>query len=200
MNLQKMRMTAEHLDRFAKIMSGFMKAGAIVCAVFAVLVLVFGESMFDTGHTTLDLDFVKLHLAPEYTDLNSAMRAYTVTGLAVGSAVLYGIFRGLHHLRLLLAPVKEGRPFEKEVSVQMKSIAWLILIIGAFIQIAGIVCRIFLSHAFPIEAFFASPAVTRIEYVYTMDFGFVLMFCLVMFLSRIFEYGQQLQQESDETL
>ena len=200
MNLEKMKTTAEHLDRFAKIMAGFMKAGAIVCAVFAVLVLVLGESMFDTGHTTLDLDFLKLHLSPEYTDLNSAMLAYTITCLAVGSAVFYGISRGLHHLRLLLAPMKEGRPFEKEVSVQMRSIAWLILIIGAIVQIAGIVCRIFLSHAFPIPDFFAPGAVMKIEYVYTMDFGFVLMFCLVLFLSRIFEYGQQLQQESDETL
>jgi len=197
---KRMITTAEHLDRFCKIMAGFMKAGAIVCAVFAVLVLVFGELMYDTGHTTLDLDFVKLHLGQEYTGVNSAMIAYTITTLTVVGAVLYGIFRGLHHLRLLLAPVKEGRPFEKEVSKQMRSIAWLILIIGAIVQISGIVSRIFLTHAFPIEAFFASPAVTKIEYVYTMDFGFVLMFCLVMFLSRIFEYGQQLQQESDETL
>lgn len=200
MNQKKMIATAEHLDRFCKIVAGFMKAGAIVCVVFAVLVLVFGEAMFDTGHTTLDLDFVKLHLASEYNDVNSAMLAYTVTGLAVGSAVLYGIFRGLHHLQLMLAPMKEGRPFEKEVSVQMRSIAWLVLIIGAIVQISGIVCRIFLTHAFPIEEFFVSTAVTKIEYVYSMDFGFVLMFCLVMFLSRIFEYGQLLQQESDETL
>lgn len=200
MNQKKMIATAEHLDRFCKITAVFMKACAIVCAVFAVLVLIFGKAMFDTGSTTLDLDFVKLHLAPEYQAVNPMMQAYVLTGLIAGAVVLFASYRGLEILRLILAPMKSGRPFEENVADNLKKLAWLILIIGAVIQIGGIAARIFITKAFPMEEFFVSSAVVELEYVYTMDFGFVLVFCIVMFLSYVFAYGQRLQQESDETL
>ena len=47
---------------------------------------------------------------------------------------------------------------------------------------------------------FASAAVSKTEFVFTMNFGFVLIACIIFFLSYIFSYGQALQQESDETL
>jgi len=43
-------------------------------------------------------------------------------------------------------------------------------------------------------------AVEKLEYVFTVDFGFVAVFCVLMLLSYIFTYGQALQRESDETL
>ena len=50
------------------------------------------------------------------------------------------------------------------------------------------------------DAIFSAPAIHSVEYVFTLDFGFVWLFCVVRFLAQIFAYGQQLQQESDETL
>ena len=103
-------------------------------------------------------------------------------------------------LRSILAPMKEGRPFDTEVSAGLRKLAWIILIGGGVIEVLGIVARVLQTKALPMDAIFASPAIESVEYVYTMDLGFAWMFIVVMLLARIFEYGQQLQQESDETL
>ena len=77
---------------------------------------------------------------------------------------------------------------------------WIILAGGGLIQLLGILGRVWLVKSLPMDVIFSSPAIASVEYVFTMDFGFVWMFFVVLLLSRIFEYGQVLQQESDETL
>ena len=71
---------------------------------------------------------------------------------------------------------------------------------GGLLQVLGMVGRMMLARALPMDVIFSSPAIESVEYVFTIDLGFVWIFCIVIFLSQIFEYGQKLQQESDETL
>ncbi len=200
MDNRKMITAAGHLDTVLRIMDGFMKAFAIVFAVFIMLMKFFREKMVVPGSLSLDLDFVKLHLAGEYGQVTGLFLNYIdvilISGILIGIAIRYGI----RFLRKILEPMKEGRPFDAEVPVHLKKFAWVILIGGGLIQVMGIVGRALLARAMPMDAIFSSPAIESVEYVFTMDFGFVWLFCVVMFLARIFEYGQRLQQESDETL
>ena len=56
---------------------------------------------------------------------------------------------------------------------------------------------------FKLAAFGVDPfqvTMSGIDQVFTLDFGFVWIFFVMILLARIFEYGQQLQLESDETL
>lgn len=200
MENQKMITTAKNLDVVVKVMAGFTGAGAVVCGVFAVLVGIFGESMFQGGMTTLDLDFLKIHLVPDYQFSIRLMRIYVMAALMGLVPLFFGITKGLDYLRRILEPMKLGRPFETEVVIYLKKIAWLILILGAVTQVAGVICRVLLARAFDLEKILTSPAIAGMEYVISVDFGFVLVFALVMFLARIFEYGQNLQREADETL
>lgn len=199
MNNRKMITAAGNWDTMLRIVEGFMKAFAIVFAVFFVLLKVFREKMV-AGAFTLDLDFVKLHLAQEYAQtgrlLLNQMDMVLISGILICIAVRYGI----GYLRKVLAPMKEGRPFDGEAPMYLKKIAWVILIGGGLIQVLGIAGRAMMIRALPMDAIFASAAIERVEYVFTVDFGFVCLACAVLLLSRIFEYGQRLQQESDETL
>lgn len=96
--------------------------------------------------------------------------------------------------------MKEGRPFEADIPANLKKLAWTVFVIGAVTQIAGIAERIILANAYPIEQILSSSTIAKIEYSYTIDFNFVLISCIILFLSYIFAYGQELQKESDETL
>lgn len=199
MNNTKMVTTAKNLDSILKVMEGIMKAIAIVFAVFFVLMKIFGQKMvMDT--VTLDLDFVKLHLAGEYTMVTGSVLNYIdlilLTGCLGGIAIRYA----LGALRSILAPVKECRPFDREVADGLRKLAWIILAGGGVVQGLGLASRALLAGSLPMDVIFSSPAIESVEYVYTMEFGFVWMFVVLMLLSRIFEYGRQLQQESDETL
>ena len=199
MSNKKMITTARNLDMILKIVEGFMMAFAIVFAVFVVLMKIFKEKMV-MGTFSLDLDFVKLHLAGEYGEITGAVLNHIDMILITGCVGCIAIRYALKVLRSILAPMKEGRPFDTEVSAGLRKLAWIILIGGGVIEVLGIVARVLQTKALPMDAIFASPAIESVEYVYTMDLGFVWVFIVVMLLARIFEYGQQLQLESDETL
>lgn len=200
MDNKKMVTAAGHLDTVLRIAEGFMKAFAIVFAVFFVLVKIFGEKMVAETFS-LDLDFVKLHLVETYGGIPAGLvEAQVEVILIVGLIGCIFIRYGIGFLRRILAPMKEGRPFDGEVSVHLKKFAWVLLIGSGLVQVVGLVERAMLIRALPMDAIFSSPAIGSVEYVYTMDFGFVWMFVVLQLLARVFEYGQRLQQESDETL
>ena len=152
------------------------------------------------GAFTLDLDFVKLHLAEEYAQIGGLLLNHMDLVLISGILICIAVRFGIGYLRKVLAPMKEGRPFDGETPVYLKKTAWVILIGGGLVQVLGIVSRALMIRALPMEEIFSSPAIDSVEYVFTMDFGFVWVFVVLQLLARVFEYGQRLQQESDETL
>ena len=199
MDNKKMITTARNLDTIFKFTEGFMKAFAIVFAVFFVLMKIFKEKMV-TGSFSLDLDFVKLHLTGEYGAVTGLVLNHIDLILISGCLGCIAIRYGLKVIRSILAPMKEGRPFDEEVPAGLRKLAWICLVGGGLIQLLGIAGRILLVNALPMDVIFSSPAIESVEYVYMFDFGFVWMFVVMILLARIFEYGQKLQQESDETL
>ena len=156
--------------------------------------------MFDVASLTLDLDFVKLHLNDQYKVATDGMKLYTSLGL-VSAAVSFGIISwSVRLLRKILAPMMDGRPFDAVVPGTLKNAAWVVLGGGIIIQILGIVERFVATKAYPMDLVFASDAIDKWEFVFTMDYTFVLVFFVLMLLSYVFSYGVQLQKESDETL
>ena len=196
----KLTQTAHTIDRIVKICANIFKAFVIVLLVFSVLVPLLGEKIFAAGSVTAELGFVKLHLAPEYQGISAMVKIYTVVSLlcgCVGCAMLAYI---CSLLRQILAPMKEGRPFEKRVCTDMRKIAWAILIGGGINEILKLIEQVFVIKALPMDRLFSADAVTFKEYMFTVDGSFVLLFFVILFLSYIFSYGQFLQQEADETI
>lgn len=200
MENNKMMNTAKTLDIFAKVAGGIFSAVGFVCLVFAVLVLIFGEKMFVAGSLTLDLDFLKLHIAENLQAVTGMMKLYTVLGLLSAAVLLFVLRFVCLYLRAILNPMKEGRPFEADIPIYLRRTAWLCLGGGLAAELIGIAERVILARAYPMDQIFSSDAITKIEYVFTFDFGFVWIFVAFMFLSYVFSYGQKLQQEADETL
>ena len=96
--------------------------------------------------------------------------------------------------------MKNGRPFEEGISANLKKVGIWVLVGGFLSELVGIVARILLINAYSVDELFASAAISKTEFVLTMNLGFVLIACVIFFLSYIFAYGHVLQQESDETL
>ena len=176
-----------------------MQAFAIVFAVFVVLLKIFKEKMV-VGTFSLDLDFVKLNLAGEYGAVTGSVLNHIDLILITGCLGAIAIRYALGVLRSILAPVKAGRPFDSEVPIGFRKLAWIVLLGGGLIEVLGVAGRVLLARSLPMDVIFSSPAIESVEYVFTLDFGFVWIFFVMILLARIFEYGQQLQLESDETL
>ncbi len=200
MNDKKFMTTAKHLDITAKICGSLFQAAGIVLLIFAALVLLLGEKMFDTSSLSLDLDFLKLYLSEAHRGVSAEVKGYTIFGLLSGSLLCFLTWYTAKLLRKILTPMKSGRPFEADIPGHLKKISWIVLIGGIVSQILSFLQSLLLIRAYPMEDLFASSVIEKIEYAFTADFNFVLLFCAVRFLSYIFSYGQTLQQESDETL
>ena len=198
--LEKLSATAKNGDTIAKIVGSVLQVCAIVFLVFAVLVLILGEKMYEIGSLSLDLDFITLHLSSQYQTITDMMKLYTAASL-VSAAVSFAVISWCIQLfRKILAPMMEGRPFDAIVPGTLKKAAWVVLAGGGLNQLLGIAGRFFATKAYPLDMVFASAAIQEWEFTFTVDYTFVLVFFVLMLLSYVFSYGVRLQQESDETL
>lgn len=200
MENKKITNAAKNWDRLVKACGYVMRVIGIVFIVLAVLTVIFGKEMCEAASVSLDLAFMKLYLTEECEVNIVLMQIYMVIGLLAGSAVCFFAQYASKLLRNILYPMKEGRPFEADIPVNLKKLAWIVLSCGAVLQITKILEHIILSKAYPMELIFDSSAIKGIEYSYTVDFNFVFVFYVIIFMSEIFSYGQRLQKESDETL
>lgn len=198
MDNKKMVNSAKNLDTIAKVGGICFRIVGIICIILTVVILAFGNKINATH--SISLDFIKMYLTNEVNVNTGYMQLYLTVGLLVVSVLCFMIDFGIKLIRRILAPMKEGRPFEADVPTNLKKIAWIVLAGGAVTQVVGIVERIILMKACPAEQIVNMDVISKLEYTFTIDFTFVLAFCIVMFLSYIFSYGQILQKESDETL
>ena len=200
MSEKKMITTAKTFDTIAKACKGIFEAVGIVCGIFAVLVLFFGEKMFEIGNFTLDMAYIKLHLSESILPSIELIETFIIILLIALGVIFFMVSYGIKQFRNILAPMKEGRPFGADAPRKLRNIAWITLAGGFVFNVVSFVECMLLTKAYPMEQIFSSSAIEKVEFTYTMDFNFVLVFAAVMFLSYIFDYGQKLQQESDETL
>ena len=200
MDNNKMVRVAKNLDIFANVGGKITAAAGIVCVAVAVLTLIFGSRMFTEGNITLNLDFIQLHLS-DGVDVNEQfIKLYVCIATLGGSIICFLVYYISKLLRKILAPMKDGRPFEKGISEHLKKVGWAVLIGGFLSELVGIAARILMQKAYSVDTLFASAAVSKIETVFTINLNFVLIACAVFLLSYIFTYGQILQQDIDETL
>ena len=75
MENKKLVNTAKSLDTFVKVLGTIFKVCGIICAVFAILVLILGDKMYDATSLTLELDFITLHLSDSFTMSEAHMNA-----------------------------------------------------------------------------------------------------------------------------
>ena len=200
--MENTRMThiARNLDILANVGGKITFAAGITCIVVAVLTLLFGDKMFTSGALTLDLDFIKFHLGDHAAVDMRFLKLYVCAATLGGSILCFLTACIAKLLRRILAPMKNGRPFESGTPECLRKVGWAILLGGFLAETVGILARSLLIKAYALADLFASAAITKTEFVFTMDLNFVLIACVVFLLSYIFKYGQVLQKDADETL
>ncbi|MCQ2405829.1 MAG: hypothetical protein MJ067_01255 [Oscillospiraceae bacterium] len=199
MDNKKLIKTTKVIDRCLKIISGFLKAGIIVCAVFFILLLIFGEKIIASASK---LDFGMLTITteeafiPSFDSLRPGIAFSLAAAAIICGTALYiaGIIRGI------LKPMLEGRPFEDGTANKIRKLAFACLIGGFVIEICRNLSIWFELRAYDIGSILSSSAVRSFKINYTLDTGFAVTAILLLLLSHIFRYGENLQRESDETL
>ena len=196
----KITQVAKNLDIIANV-GGKITAGAgVICVLVAFFTLIFGTIMFTAADITLNLDFIKFHLNSNYIVNSDYMKIYIFSATLGGGIICFIVYYISRVIRKIIAPMKLGRPFESGISENLKKIGLIVLIGGFFSEMVGVIARLLMINAYSINELFISEVIEKTEFLFNINLNFVLISCVIFFLSYIFTYGQILQQESDETL
>ena len=102
-------------------------------------------------------------------------------------------------LRKVLAPMILGQPFDGTVSGNIKKLGIACIVGGIMMDIMESVAST-IAISLMDKAFWLSENVSKITVNSEISLGNVLVGVLVIMLSYVFRYGEELQQQADETL
>lgn len=198
--MDKMINSAKFFHTGAKVAYGIFNAAAWICAVVAVLIWLLPESAFLGGTESFSLGIVTIELVPDGMLAPIWVRVTAFESVLLAFIMLFVGCRALRIIQQILQPMTLGQPFDGSVAPNLKKLAWLCLIGGGIAEIGGLAYQVLVLGNRDLMHYFNPTIVKSITVDTEPDLWFVGGFVLLMLMSHVFAYGQQLQQLSDETL
>lgn len=200
MGISKMRKAAKILDIIINVIQKVMIVLAVAAAVMEIIILFSSEEFFSNLTMTVDLGHMTLTLADADNAFAGIVRKYWLVAILAAIAALLLICYGIQIVRRILKPMRDGLPFASSVSGNIRKLGWLILIGGILDAMFQVGERILLTNTFDFYSLFNMETVSNCEINHNSDITFLVFSCVLFLLSYIFQYGEELQRESDETL
>ena len=178
---------------------------AIACIVGVALIgvayiLKWDPSMIGTGYENFDVGFLELTVAENYAPDKWMILLQAAITLAVSCRLLYDGRRGVGFIREILNPMKEEKPFDSIVSTNLKKLANLSIHLGILYNVIILAEQIIAVFVYDLPGLLISDKITHISGMFNVDLTFVVYWAILLLLSYVFRYGEDLQQLSDETL
>ena len=197
--------TAKKLDKVFEIVHIVLGALAIACIVGVALIgvayiLKWDPSMIGTGYENFDVGFLELTVAENYAPDKWMILLQAAITLAVSCRLLYDGRRGVGYIREILNPMKEEKPFDSIVSTNLKKLAKLSINLGIFYNIIILSEQVLAVFVYDLPGLLLSEKITHVGGMFNIDLTFLIYWAILLLLSYVFRYGEQLQQLSDETL
>lgn len=197
--------TAKKLDRIFEIAHIVLGALAIACIVgisliAAAYILKWDPSMIGTGYENIDVGFLELTISEAFAPDKWLVLLQGAVTLLIGCRLLYEGRRGIGYIREILRPMTEEKPFASIVSTNLKKLANLSIHVGILYNIMILFDQIMTVFVYDLPGLLISEKVTHVGGMFSVDLTFLVYWAILLLLSYVFRYGEQLQQLSDETL
>ena len=197
--------TAKKLDKFFGIAHIVFGALAIASLVGVALIAVayflkLDPGMIGTGYGNFDIGFVELTVAEAYAPDKWLVLLQAAITLAVACRLFYDGRRGIGYVREILQPMKEEKPFASIVSTNLKKLARLSINLGILGNIIILTEQIMTVFVYDLPGLLLSEKIAHVGGTFQVDLTFLICWAILMLLSYVFSYGEQLQKLDDETL
>ena len=193
------------LDKVLEIVHIVLGALAIACIVGVALIAVayilkWDPTMIGTGYENLDIGFLELTVAECYAPDKWLVLLQAAITLAVSCRLLYDGRRGVGYIREILQPMTEEKPFDTIVSTNLRKLAKLSIRLGILYNVIILSEQIITVFVYDLPNLLISEKIAHVGGMFHVDLTFVVYWAILLLLSYIFRYGEDLQQLSDETL
>ncbi|MBQ9328831.1 MAG: DUF2975 domain-containing protein [Solobacterium sp.] len=200
MKNESMIKIAGRMYTLVNILEKVVGAGGLLCLVAIPLLLLVPQGSTMTSNA-LTLGNVTLELYEGALE-EQPIQVWLIMITLVSTAVMLGvIFYAMRTIRNILLPMKEGNPFDQSVASRIRTLGHLVFWGGLLSQIAvNLSGVLFTSQYDSLLNLFQVGVVKSVRINYTFSVTFLFFAFVLYLLSYVFEYGQELQRESDETL
>ena len=197
--------TAKKLDKVLEIVHIVFGALAIACIVGVALITVayilkWDPAMIGTDYENFDIGFLELTVAEAYAPDKWLVLLQAAITLAVSCRLLYDGRRGVGYIREILRPMTEEKPFDTIVSTNLKKLAKLSINLGILYNIIILSEQIITVFVYDLPGLLISEKIAHVGGMFNVDLTFLIYWAILLLLSYVFRYGEELQQLSDETL
>lgn len=203
--MKKLSTTAKTLDKILNIVYAVFGALAIAAIVVVAMVGIFyalgleTESLL-TSFASFDIGFLEIEVAQECIPDAGIVLMQAVILLSGSCMVIYLCRKGIVYIRQILKPMAEEKPFDSIVSTNLRKLANLSIYIGIMCNVVLLIEQFIMVYAYDLRSLLLSNNIPVVDFNFEIDLNFLLSWGILMLLSYVFQYGEQLQQLSDETV
>ena len=201
MNKEKIIRSANRMYSIVNVLEKLFLVAIVLILIGAVAVFFVPKGSYMTKSPILTLGNISLELNDGALP-NQQIQIWRIVIGLLAAAIIVGVtYYGFRVIKSILLPMKEGRPIDENVSISIRKLGTLVFWGGLISQIAEYVTETMLVRNYAnLIDLFKEGVVNNINVNYTFSLTFVFIAFILYLLSYVFEYGQELQRESDETL
>ena len=203
--MEKLAAIARKIDIVVKIADVMLKIAFVVCLV--VLGIIAAGMIFDLpadmiGEVTTQVELgpVTLQVAEGVMPELKSTLPWAALEFVLAAAASFAGILFVKAVSAILAPMKEGKPFDRAVSQNLRKLGWLSLILGAVVNVMEIVGVYSMAAMHSIETLLISEKITHVSINMNADLSFLIVPAVLFLLAYVFRYGEELQTLSDETV
>lgn len=203
MEKEKLVKTAKALDTVFKVLEKIILICAVACVVVVGIITVINVVDPNTAIGTdfsVDIGPLTFELTEEAVPDNNAVLINTWIMVATAVVIAAAGCYAFRIIRKILAPMTQGNPFHPTVGKEIRKLAFASLAIGILLNIISAAEVFNAFHTFNLNALLQNSQIQSISADYGFDISFVVGFFVLLLMSYIFHYGEELQKLSDETL
>lgn len=188
---------SKRINKFLSVFFWCCVVSMVLVAIWTIVIFVGKGAVGAELETSLTLGDYKLTLADGYPLRDNPITL--VNNISVILTLAMVLFE-IKVLKEIFSPMASGLPFQGSVSKAIRKMAWIVLIYGAIGTVVKSITSRLLYQLLDIPSLFSPGKVSACSISIKSSGNFVVVFVLLILLSRIFKYGEELQQLSDETL
>lgn len=192
------------LEKTLKLAGSFLKIARVFVIAIGIIVLfsillVKGSNSIVISETTASVILGNLKVTLNQPQLAQQILNSNAFPFAIVASFCIIFYMGLRELGKIVEEALQSSVFGKNISKRLIHLAWYV-IAGGMINILSVFVSAIRINSMNLMQIFNPSVVTGIDLQYSFDISFFAVAFVLFLLAKVFAYGAQLQQLSDETL